>query len=178
MLTRANADSNHGRPACAGLVDETAYGSRDGFDHWHLTRPAVTNSLQELEAYINTCRTNDATIVEAASGSARAVRVDGVTRVQLRAQLQRFYDPAGSDPLGWYTVAQSASINTGDNRTLTVTTPTLDEISSVPAHDHRWHRTVARSLTRYADGSLVFVAEASYPIWLGDGPVNPAAPPA
>jgi hypothetical protein len=174
----AKADTNHGRPGCTGQVDEAAFGSRDGFDHWHLSNPDVNNSLQELEAYINVCRTNDATVVEAASGSARAIRVAGVTRVQLRAQLQRYWDPPGAPGLGWHTVVQSDSVNTGDNRTLTVTTPTVDEIGSIPAHGHFWHRSVARSLTRYSNGSLVFTAQPSYAVWLGDGPVSPVVPPA
>jgi hypothetical protein len=178
----ASADTNHGRPSCEGQLNELGFGSRDGWDHTHLANTAVFGSLAELEGYLNVCRTNDSVVVEAVSGSARGVRVSGVVRLQLRAILQRFHaaDPDGAGPLvaGWNSVATSASVNTGVNRTLTVTTPTLNDVGSTPAHDHGWHRVQARALQRYSNGQLIFTAHNTYAVWLGDGPVSPAVPPA
>jgi hypothetical protein len=173
----AIADSNHGSPDCSSLtlVNEPAFGSRDGFDHQHATNAAVPSSLAELEGYLNVCRTNDATIVEAVSASARAVRVSGVVRVQLRAQLLQWVDgpDAGDAPDQWALQQQSVSVNTGLNRTLTVTTPYLDEIDSTPLFQHTWTRASVRALVRYSNGQLIFHQFYTYPIWTGDGPVTP-----
>jgi hypothetical protein len=173
------ADSGHGRPGCTTQLDELGFGSRDGFDHVHATNPDVFGSLAELEGYLGVCRTNDATVVEAFSASARAVLVRGVVRVQLRALAQQWKDPDGAGPLPttWVTVASSASVNTGVNRTLTVTTPAVNEVGSVPAMEHTWSRAVIRALVRYSNGSLRFTVTPTYAIWTGDGPVAPATPP-
>jgi hypothetical protein len=172
----ARADTNHGRPACtAPPMDETSHGSRDGFDHFHAGNPAVFGSLAELEGYLNVCRTNDNPVVEGASASARAVRVSGVTRVQLRAQLQQWRD---TDPAtagfqgGWVTVASSDSVNTGVNRTLTVTTPFHTVNQPTSPLTQGWTRTNVRALLRYSGGSLVFEQHPTYPIWVDDGPVT------
>jgi hypothetical protein len=174
-LMIARADTEHGAPDCSQpfVVDEPSFGSRDGFDHFHVSNPAVFASLAELEGFLNVCRTNDATIAEAVSASARVVRVSGVVRVQLRAQLQRHFDPEGPQPESWYTLSESPPINTGDNRTLTVITDTLDEVDSDPPHEHDWYRVNIRALVRYSNGSLVFYIRSTYPVWLGDGPVTP-----
>jgi hypothetical protein len=176
-IVGAGADSNHGRPACtAPPMDETSHGSRDGFDHVHASNPAVFGSLAELEGYLNVCRTNDNPIIEGASASARTIRVSGVTRVQLRAQLQQFVADTSPDPglqPGWVTRAQSDSINTGVNRTLTVTTPFLTVNQATNPLSQGWTRVNVRALIRYANGSLVFSQHPTYPIWVDDGPVTP-----
>ena len=156
-------------PGTACPVDESAFPSSDGFDFFHVTNSSVLHSLADLEGYLDTCRTNDAVVAEAVRGNARAIRIDGVNRIQLRAQLQRFYDPTGPDPLDWYTVEQSASVNTGDNRTLEVTTPR----SALPDTAPSWFRVNVRALVRYSNNSLVFYERQTYPVWLGDGPVSP-----
>jgi hypothetical protein len=158
-------------PGTACPVDEVAFPSSDGFDFFHVSNPGVLHSLADLEGYLDVCRTNDAVVAEAVRGNARAIRIDGVNRVQLRAQLQRFYDPdgVGPDPAGWFTVAQSASVNTGDNRTLEVTTPR----STLPDTTPSWFRVNVRALVRYSNSSLVFYERQTYPVWLGDGPVSP-----
>jgi hypothetical protein len=165
VLTRAQANP----PGTACPVDEGAFPSSDGFDFFHVSNSNVLHSLADLEGYLDVCRTNDAVVAEAAKGNARAIRIDGVNRIQLRAQLQRFYDPLGPDPLDWYTVEQSASVNTGDNRTLEVTTPR----SAIPDTSPSWFRVNVRALVRYSNSSLVFYERQTYPVWLGDGPVSP-----
>jgi hypothetical protein len=177
LVTMANADSGHGRPSCtAPPMDETSHGSRDGFDHTHVSNPAVFASLAELEGFINACRTNDNPIIEGASASARAVRVSGVNRVQLRALLQQYVadaDPvtAGAQP-GWVTRSASESVNTGDNRTLTVTTPFHTVNQATTPLTQGWTRAVIRALVRYSNGQLVFYVVPTYPIWVDDGPVT------
>jgi hypothetical protein len=173
----AQADTNHGRPACtAPPMDETAHGSRDGFDHTHVSNPAVFASLAELEGYLNVCRTNDNPVIEGASASARVIRVSGVNRIQLRALLQQHVadaDPvtAGPQP-GWVTRSASDSVNTGDNRTLTVTTPFHTVNQATTPLSQGWTRAVIRALVRYSNGQLVFYVVPTYPIWVDDGPVT------
>jgi hypothetical protein len=174
----AFADTNHGRPAvcsqAAGQIDEAGFGTRDGFDHFHVTNAAVFASLADLEGFLNTCRTIDANVAENVSASARAIRVSGVNRVQLRAQLNRF-EPITA---GWELVSSSDSVNTGDNRTLTVTTPLSTEATAAPATFRPgWYYVNIRALVRYANSSLVFYQRQTYPVWLGDGPAFPATPP-
>jgi hypothetical protein len=148
--------------ACADQpADDAGYGARDGWDHWHLSNPAVVHSLAEAEGYLNVCHTFDSLAVERVGASARAVRVSGVNRVQLRAQLQKFVGGA------WVTINSSLSVNTGDNRTLTVSTPISNSPDTVPG----WFRSNVRYLYRSSNGQLTFVQRQTYPTWLGDGPV-------
>jgi hypothetical protein len=155
---------------CAAPVDELGFASRDGFDFFHVSNPTPANSLADLEGYLNTCHTNDSLAVEAVSGSARALRVSGVVRIQLRAQLQK-RNASGV----FVTQTQSASVNTGVNRTLEVTTGRLTETGSAPVFTPGWFRVNVRALVRYGSstGPLVFYERQTYPVWLGDGPVSP-----
>jgi hypothetical protein len=174
LVVPALADGGHGRPSCAGQLDEAGFGSRDGFDHFHVQDPAsaVPNSLVELEGFINVCRTNDAVIVEAASASSRTIKSTGTRRVLLRSRLQRW------NGTSFVTVATSPAVNSGDAaRTLVVTTPTLNEVGSSPAFAHGWHRVLVTALVRYTSDELIFYSRTTYSVWLGDGPVSPATPP-
>lgn len=185
----AQADDGHSRPAVcsvdAGQVDEAGFGSRDGFDHFHVTNPAVFASLADLEGFLNNCHTNlnvQATgTAKNVSASARAIRISGVNRVQLRARLRRW--AADADPVtvgdqpGWVVLVSSPSVNTGDNRTLLVTTPLLTETSS-PAFVEGWYDVNVRAQVRYSNRSIPFYQFYTYAVWLGDGPAVPATPPA
>jgi hypothetical protein len=183
LVLPALADGGHGRPDCAGQLDEAGFGTRDGWDHAHVQDPSsgVPNSLAEVEGYLSACRTNDAVIAEAVAGNARVIRSTGVLRVLLRARLQRFYatDPDGGGPLvaGWNTRALGPAVNTETARTLTVTTPFLNEVASVPSFEHGWHRVLTTAQVRYTNGQLRAYSIATYAVWLGDGPTSPAAPP-
>lgn len=173
VVVPALADAGHGRPSCAGLLDEAGFGSRDGFDHRHVqdAGSGVAGSLYELEGVLNVCRTNDAVVVEAVSASARTIRSTGVVRVALRARLQRW------NGTSWVTLADSGPANTGTARTLLVTSPNLNEVGSSPAFDPGWHRVLVTSAARYSSGVLIPASLPTYSVWLGDGPVTPAVPP-
>lgn len=157
--------------ACAPPTAEAGYGARDGWDHWHLSNPAVLHSLAEAEGYLNVCHNLDDNSVEFVGASARAVRVSGVNRVQLRAQLQKFVVTGTIE--AWVTVNSSDSVNTGNNRTLTVSTPIHDASTS----DAAWYRVNVRYLYRSSNGALTFVQRKTYPEWLGASAV-PGSPPA
>ena len=175
----ASADTHsHGQPqgVCVG-VDEPGFGSRDGFQSFHILNVGVSNSLVELDGWISNCHTNldnAATgIAESAQGGAKAVKVTSAYRTLLRAQLQRW------NGTSFVTVVQSDAVNSGSARTVSVVTPTLYE-PTVPAFVPGWYRVNVRELTRYGNavGPLVLQVRATYPIWLGDGPASPLAPPA
>jgi hypothetical protein len=172
----ALADTNHGRPTCtAPPMDEVSFGSRDGFDHIHAIDATVPGALVELEGYLNVCRTNDSTVIEGASGSARAVLVAKVKRVGLRVLLQQHVpdaDPAPGAQPGWVTRGDSLTSNTGVNRTLTVTTP----FHTAPTLTQGWTRVVIRALVRSSDDGLNFYVHNTYPVWVDDGPVTLPVP--
>ena len=98
-----------------------------------------------------------------------------MVRALIRAQLQRW--STAPSPDAFVTVVQSAAVNTGSARTLSVVTPTLFEPTS-PAFQPGWYRVNIRAQIRYTSGALVFQQRATYSIWLGDGPAVPAVPPA
>lgn len=163
IATQAFADDQHGRPTCtAPPMDELSFGSRDGFDHHHAINADIPGSLAELEGFLNVCRTNDSTVIEGASGSARVVRVSGVVRVGLRAQLQQW------NGTSWVIKGDSLTTNTGVNRTLTVTTP----FHVAPTLTPGWTRVNIRALIRSSDGSLNFYVRTTPPVWVDDGPVT------
>jgi hypothetical protein len=174
LLIPALADSGHGRPSCTGQLDELGFGSRDGFDHRHVqdTNNGVANSLYELEGYLSVCRTNDSTVVEAAAANARTVKVTAVRRVAIRARLQRWNGSA------FVTLTDSGAGNTGDTaRTLTVTSPTVNEVGSTPTFTPGWYRVFVTAAGRYTSGIVVPSHLFTYAVWLGDGPTSPASPP-
>jgi hypothetical protein len=163
----AHADTEHGRPAACTAADEASHGSRDGFDHRHHTNPAVANSLADSEGFINVCRTNDALVVEHAQGGASVERMSGVNRAQLHPQLQHWNGTA------WVLAADGPSVNTGNNRTLSVVTTEVDT-SGVTTGG--WYRTNVRVLLRYSNYSLQFSQWQTYAIWAGDGPATTPIP--
>lgn len=170
IIVPALADTGHGRPACTGQLDELGFGSRDGFDHKHIMQDpdsGVAHSLYELEGYLNVCRTNDSVVVEAVSAAARTIRSTGTVRVAIRARLQRWN---GSR---FVIVADSGVGNTLTARTLTVTSPTLNEVGSSPAFTPGWYQVLVTSVGRYSSGVLLPASLTTYPVWLGDGPVTP-----
>ena len=173
IIVPALADTGHGRPACTGQLDELGFGSRDGFDHKHIMQDpdsGVAHSLYELEGYLNVCRTNDSVVVEAVSAAARTIRSTGTVRVAIRARLQRWN---GSR---FVIVADSGAGNTLTARTLTVTSPTLNEVGSSPAFTPGWYRVLVTSVGRYSSGVLLPASLTTYAVWLGDGPVTPLPP--
>ena len=163
----AQADTEHGRPAACTAADEASHGSRDGFDHRHHTNPAVANSLADSEGWLNVCRADDALVIEHVSGVGRDIRISGVNRGQIHPQVQHWNGTA------WVVVADGPSVNTGDNRTIAVTTT---EVATDGLTTGGWYRLNVRVLHRYADHSLQFSVWQTYAIWAGDGPATTPIP--
>lgn len=176
IIVPALADSGHGRPSCTGQLDEVGFGSRDGFDHKHIMQDdagsGVAHSLYELEGYLSVCRTSDTGVAEAVAANARAVKVTGTARIAIRARLQRWTGTR------FTIVADSGAANTGDTaRTVTVTSPTLNEVGSSPAFSPGWYQVLVTSAARYTSGVLLPASLTTYSVWLGDGPASPSSPP-
>ena len=169
------ADTGHSRPSCTGQLDEIGFGSRDAYDHKHIMQDdagsGVAHSLYELEGWLDVCRSSDAGVAEAVSASARTVRSTGTLRVAIRARLQFWTGTR------FTIVADSGVGNTETARTLTVTSPTLNEVGSSPAFTPGWYRVLVTSVGRYTSGVLLPASLTVYTVWLGDGPANPPTPP-
>jgi hypothetical protein len=174
IIVPALADTGHSRPSCTGQLNEVGFGSRDAYDHKHIMQDpdsGVAHSLYELEGWLNVCRTSDTGVAESVSASARTVRSTGTLRVAIRARVQRW---TGSR---FTIVADSGAANTFTARTLTVTSPTLNEVGSSPAFTPGWYRVLVTSVARYTSGVLLPASLTVYTVWLGDGPAVPPTPP-
>src|SRR4029453_15290362 len=102
----------------------------------------------------------------------RTVRSTGTVRVAVRARLQRWNGSA------FVILADSGAGNTGVARTLTVTSPTLNEVGSSPAFTPGWYRVLVTSVGRYTSGLLLPASLTVCTVWPGDGRANPPPPPA
>ena len=174
IIVPALADTGHSRPSCTGQLDEVGFGSRDAYDHKHIMQDpdsGVAHSLYELEGWLNVCRSSDAGVAESVSASARTVRSTGTHRVAIRARVQFWTGTR------FTIVADSGVGNTETARTLTVTSPALNEVGSSPAFTPGWYRVLVTSVGRYTSGVLLPASLTVYTVWLGDGPAVPPTPP-